>query len=415
MNILFSPWWFLQYLLAQFLASQQRSQIINHFYSVFQPTVIACSQELEKINFVDYPLARLNDLLSKTINYYVRECSKYTIEAAIISHISWESLKNLMLKTGLKAEAQSLFFAPSLPNQTIRLHQAAYELRWREITKAEFLKKFGHRGMNELEFMAPRFGEDDQELQCFISLSKQSLAPFDLLKKVQLKKKNKLKGLERKLEYQPLLFYKITKEIALLEDCIQFRENVKDCLLRLLWQIRRLGLAIQTKLGIKDLFYLVPEEIINLANKEEAIAIIKERKQKRAELLKINLPTVIFQKDIEQLGTIDLKKEQHKLKGLTVCPGIIQGRVRVIRNKKILPKITKQTILVLPDADPVWTMLFAQARGLIIEKGGILSHSAIIAREYDIPTIINVSDATKILKDGQWVRMDAGKGEVVVE
>jgi pyruvate,water dikinase len=75
-------------------------------------------------------------------------------------------------------------------------------------------------------------------------------------------------------------------------------------------------------------------------------------------------------------------------------------------------EIGRNTILVVPYTDSGWAPLLAQAGGLIAEVGGQLSHGAIVAREYGIPAVMNIYQATQRLKDGQQVRIDGEKGLV---
>jgi pyruvate,water dikinase len=74
----------------------------------------------------------------------------------------------------------------------------------------------------------------------------------------------------------------------------------------------------------------------------------------------------------------------------------------------------KDAILVAPATNPAWTPLFTLASGIIVEIGGTLSHSSIVAREYGLPALANVKDATKLLKDGDRVRLDANNETVEV-
>ena len=69
-------------------------------------------------------------------------------------------------------------------------------------------------------------------------------------------------------------------------------------------------------------------------------------------------------------------------------------------------------ILVAPQTDPGWTMVFPSLRGVIVERGGLLSHAAIVAREYGIPCLIGVEDATNTIKDGSIIKLDVDKGYV---
>ncbi|MBE9200781.1 MULTISPECIES: glycerol-3-phosphate acyltransferase [unclassified Nodularia (in: cyanobacteria)] len=102
----------------------------------------------------------------------------------------------------------------------------------------------------------------------------------------------------------------------------------------------------------------------------------------------------------------------HILQGIPASHGQAEGRIKVVRNLEDLPEINRETILVVPYTDSGWAPLLVRAGGLIAEAGGRLSHGAIIAREYGIPAIMDVHNATWILQDGQRVRMDGSRGIV---
>ena len=70
-------------------------------------------------------------------------------------------------------------------------------------------------------------------------------------------------------------------------------------------------------------------------------------------------------------------------------------------------------ILVAPATDPSWTPLFTLASGVIVEVGGVLSHASTIAREYGLPALANVKDATRRLRTGDRVRLDADNGRII--
>jgi len=100
-----------------------------------------------------------------------------------------------------------------------------------------------------------------------------------------------------------------------------------------------------------------------------------------------------------------------ELTGVPISPGKVQGRVKVFRHatdKQLLPG----EILVARATDPGWTPLFINARGIILEIGGALQHGAVVAREYGIPCVSGLDDATSKLKDGQLVEVDGSNGIV---
>lgn len=103
------------------------------------------------------------------------------------------------------------------------------------------------------------------------------------------------------------------------------------------------------------------------------------------------------------------------LQGIPASPGQVEGRVKVLRNLQELPEIDEDTILVVPYTDSGWAALLVRAKGIIAEAGGRLSHGAIIAREYGIPAVMDVRNATWILQDGQRVRIDGSRGIVEID
>jgi pyruvate,water dikinase len=103
---------------------------------------------------------------------------------------------------------------------------------------------------------------------------------------------------------------------------------------------------------------------------------------------------------------------QQRLQGIGASSGQVEGVVKVLRNLQAVPDIDRQTILVVPYTDSGWAPLLARAGGLIAEVGGRLSHGAIVAREYGIPAVMDIYNATQVLRDGQRVRIDGQLGVV---
>ena len=105
-----------------------------------------------------------------------------------------------------------------------------------------------------------------------------------------------------------------------------------------------------------------------------------------------------------------------RLQGLGVSAGVVTGRVRVVRS---LDEIADRPfeagdILVCRATDPGWTPLFLTAGGLVMELGSLLSHGAVVAREYRLPAVVNLGGATTRLEDGQTVTVDGKRGAVWV-
>ncbi len=102
-----------------------------------------------------------------------------------------------------------------------------------------------------------------------------------------------------------------------------------------------------------------------------------------------------------------------RIKGIAASPGSYTGPVRVIMSEEQFDKIEAGDVLVCPITSPVWSVLFPSVGALVTDTGGILSHPAIISREYGIPAVVATGNATALLKDGQVVTVDGAAGTVV--
>jgi len=106
----------------------------------------------------------------------------------------------------------------------------------------------------------------------------------------------------------------------------------------------------------------------------------------------------------------DINKKVTKIKGFPAYKGLVQGKVFNISESK--KPATKKYILVAPSTHPKDIKLIKDALAIVADEGGILSHAAVISREFKIPCLIGTKFATKLLKNGSWVEVDANKGEV---
>ncbi len=100
------------------------------------------------------------------------------------------------------------------------------------------------------------------------------------------------------------------------------------------------------------------------------------------------------------------------LKGVAASSGVISGTARIIREARDFHRLKKGDILVAQYTNPAWTPLFTTAAGLVADTGGVASHAAIIAREYGLPAVMGVGNATKLLQDGEKITVDGYKGLV---
>jgi phosphohistidine swiveling domain-containing protein len=98
--------------------------------------------------------------------------------------------------------------------------------------------------------------------------------------------------------------------------------------------------------------------------------------------------------------------------GRGVSPGLARGRAKVILDPRDLSRVKIGDVLVAPATDPGWTLIFERLTALVVERGGILAHSAIVAREHGLPAVAGISNITRELADGDWIEVDGTRGIV---
>jgi pyruvate,water dikinase len=104
----------------------------------------------------------------------------------------------------------------------------------------------------------------------------------------------------------------------------------------------------------------------------------------------------------------------NELRGVPGSPGRYSGTVRVVRDETEFAKLGPGEVLVAPVTSPPWSVLFLQAGAVVTDGGGLLSHTAVIAREYNIPAVLATGEATSRLRDGDVVTVDGAKGVVTI-
>lgn len=171
-----------------------------------------------------------------------------------------------------------------------------------------------------------------------------------------------------------------------------------------------------TGLPENSVYFLSLEEIeTGLAEQDfhQYVDRIEGRMKEFEEALKNEPPFEVIQ---EGEGVSSGKKKQarlvNELKGTVISPGKTQGKVTFIKDYQDLPKLTKNNIIVIESATPVYAPFYTNCGGIVSEMGGQLSHGAIVAREFGIPMISDVEDACALLKEGQTIILDADAGTV---
>ncbi|MCZ6529893.1 MAG: PEP-utilizing enzyme [Chloroflexi bacterium] len=163
----------------------------------------------------------------------------------------------------------------------------------------------------------------------------------------------------------------------------------------------------------EDIYFLSLDEMDEVAQSQVPMKDqIREARQELDTNRRRPWPTIIRGEEEIYAQT---ETAEGDLQGISGSPGVVSGPARVIRGPDEFGKLQRGEILVAPLTNPSWTPLFAIASAVITEVGGILSHGAIVAREYGIPAVMSVPGVTNALSDGQMITVDGNRGVVLVE
>jgi phosphohistidine swiveling domain-containing protein len=220
--------------------------------------------------------------------------------------------------------------------------------------------------------------------------------------------------------------YRSTVKYVLLRERITFfmSENA--------YQMRRIYLALSDSLVSRgaleaknDIFFLTMEELEGMITSGRPDPSIVERVTGRKETLErdtlIEPGDTICCETPESCAPLAATRDEapetcgtpEYLEGIRGSPGIARGRARIVRDPADVRRaLSKDDILVVPFTDVGWTPLFPRIGGIVAETGGQLSHSAIIAREYGLPAVVDIQRATHIIRDGQPITVDGNRGRV---
>ena len=164
-----------------------------------------------------------------------------------------------------------------------------------------------------------------------------------------------------------------------------------------------------------DAFYLTFQEFHEVARTHRADArLIQERKDQFRHHHSLKPPRVLTSEGETFTGTYRRDDAPpDALIGLAVSAGTVEGRARVIVDMA-QAELAPGDILVTTYTDPSWTPLFVAVAGLVTEVGGVMTHGAVIAREYGLPAVVGVVDATRRIADGQRIRVHGSEGYVEI-
>ncbi len=303
----------------------------------------------------------------------------------------------------------------------------------------EYLEKFGDRCLEELKLESPTLHDDPLPLLRAVGqlAQVQTTEKPNSLSKIEhpLRKAAELRARRglRSNPFRKLLFNWVLKNTR---HRVRDRENLRFERTRVFGRARRVFVELGKQFqalnlldDARDIFYLEVEEILGYiegtATCTDLKGLVGVRKAEFAKYKEMPVPSdrfethgIVYQGWQQKNHLSPSPITDSYLQGIGCSPGLVRGAVRVISDPKQVigenkgEPLKPGTILVAERTDPGWILLFPAAAGLLVERGSLLSHAAIVARELGIPAIVSIPGVTQWLKDGDWVELDGSTGKV---
>ncbi|HKP54349.1 MAG TPA: phosphoenolpyruvate synthase [Chloroflexia bacterium] len=291
-----------------------------------------------------------------------------------------------------------------------------------------FLNKYGMRCAGEIDITKTRWNEKPTMLLPLILGNIKNFEPnesnrrFEQGRQEALKKEEELLDRLRQLPDGEQKAEETKRMIDLIRNFIGYREYPKYGMISRYFVYKQALLKEAEQLvqanvihAKEDIYYLTFEELHEVVRTSKLdYQIISKRKDEYKLYEKLTPPRVITS-DGEIIAG-QYKRENlpaEAIAGLPVSSGVIEGRARVILKMEDAD-LEDGDILVTSFTDPSWTPLFISIKGLVTEVGGLMTHGAVIAREYGLPAVVGVENATKLIKDGQRIRVHGTEGYVEI-
>lgn len=291
-----------------------------------------------------------------------------------------------------------------------------------------FLDKYGMRCAGEIDITKTRWSEKPLILVPIILSNIKNFEPGAAHQKFEQGLQNVLAKEKELLERLKQLpdgenkAYETKQMIDLLRNFIGYREYPKYGIVSRQFVYKQALMKEADRLvqnnvvhEWEDIYYLTFDELYEVVRTNKLdYRIINNRKDEYRSFEKLTPPRVITSDG--EVVTGEYKHENlpaSAIAGLAVSSGIVEGRARVILNMEDAD-VESGDILVTTFTDPSWTPLFVSISGLVTEVGGLMTHGAVIAREYGLPAVVGVIGAAQLIKDGQRIRVNGTNGYVEI-
>jgi pyruvate,water dikinase len=308
----------------------------------------------------------------------------------------------------------NLLASAAPPDRTVRATAALFDIAEGRGTLEAWLKDNGHRAPEEFDLATPRWCERPDAVKAMLAHLHGSTSALELHERRATMARQRIAELSAQLSATDRAEF--TRRLALVHRYLPYRENGKYYLMLGYDLLRDLAREAGRRLELdlpEDVFLLSFEELHDaLGTGFAPLYLIEQRRLTRAAEARVSLPFVITEADLPTLGNPPPLAGGNRLAAFPISAGQCQGPARVVFKPEEAGDLGSGYVLVCPSTDPSWTPLFVKAAGLVMERGGTLSHGAVVAREMGIPAVV-LDGATRLFQDAEPITVDGHNGAVL--
>lgn len=384
----------------------------REFDEIFVPELTAWLDDQDKIKIEKLSDDDLIKTWEEQEHKVMTEFGKKVFLPSMVEALAVENLRSFLEEHCWYEDPKTLMSTLSVStkvDQTILSNIELGKVHSEEMPLQDWIKKHGHRAPGEFELATPRWSERPEDV---LKLAENISVEADLAEIHTNRVESANESMERMRKYLSLKKYKDFEDrVKLVQRYSRFREDGKYYLIKAYSVLRKTALEFGRRLELnEEVFYLKPHEVLDavktgfIPGDKVIIRKLEYEAEKR-----FRLPHVISSEDIESIGVIKKRPVSASIQAFSVSNGTCSGPVKIVKSPEEIAEFPHGAILVCPSTDPSWTPLFVKAAGLILERGGSLSHGAVVAREMGLPAVV-IDGATEIFNDDELISVDADSG-----
>lgn len=330
------------------------------------------------------------------------------------------------LRGEIKQDAAALRYWQGNTPEAIAEALAAGERRFHLDSFADYLQQYGHHAKQELDLMVPRYCEDPRPVIANWQEVLSQPDGCDPRARNQDQQRNYQAARSRFLAAVP--FWNRKSMAARLDQVREFlwwREELRDLSTHYYYHVRRVTLVVAQRLvelGVlqqpDEVFFLELNDLLQvlrgqLSTAQVSVLVARNRRYYRS-FARFTIPDELGERFSMGAGVAPMGAQDEERFAVAGSPGLASGTARVIANIHDADRLQPGDILVTRCTDPGWTHKFSLLSGVVTETGGVLSHAAVICREYGMPAVLAVQKATTLIKDGEFITINGSTGKITL-